>query len=62
MKFNPEDAIILREKYEDVIPGYYMNKRHWNSVKTSGKIPNDLIKEWIKSSYELVVSGLPKKI
>lgn len=62
LKCNPEEAIILREKYEDVIPGYYMNKRHWNSVRTSGKIQTDLMEEWIKKSYDLVVSGLPKKI
>ena len=62
LKCNPEEAILLREKYEDVIPGYYMNKKHWNSVKTNGKIPNKLMEEWITKSYELVVSGLSKKV
>lgn len=62
LKCEPEEAILLHEKYEDVIPGYYMNKKYWNSVKTSGKISNDLMEEWIRKSYNLVVAGLPKKI
>jgi predicted DNA-binding protein (MmcQ/YjbR family) len=62
LKCNPDEAILLREKYEDVIPGYYMNKKHWNSVKTNGKISNKLMEEWIIKSYDLVVSALPKKV
>ena len=62
LKCDPEEAILLREKYTDVIPGYYMNKKHWNSVKTNGKISEKLIEEWIKNSYNLVVAGLPKKL
>lgn len=62
VKCNPEKATLLREQYDEVIPGYYMNKIHWNSVKTNGKISNKLLKEWIKNSYDLVVAGLPKKI
>ena len=61
IKCNPEEAILLRERHEDVIPGYHMNKKHWNSLKTKGKIPNKLMEEWIKKSYDLVVSGLSKK-
>ena len=62
LKCEPEEAILLREKYVDVIPGYYMNKKHWNSVKTSGTIPNQLMEKWIKKSYNLIVAGLPKKL
>lgn len=62
LKCDPEEAIMLRERYPEVLPGYYMNKKHWNSIKTSGSISNELIQEWIKKSYDLVVSGLPKKI
>ena len=61
LKCNPEEAILLREKYADVIPGYYMNKNHWNSVKTNGTISDKLIEKWIKDSYNLVVAGLPKR-
>lgn len=62
VKCNPEKALLLREKYEDVIPGYHMNKKHWNSLKTQGNLSDSLIKEWVKDSYQLVVSGLPKKV
>ena len=62
LKCDPEKAIVLRERYVDVIPGYHMNKKHWNSIKTNGKIPVELIKEWIHDSYKLVVAGLSKKV
>lgn len=61
VKCDLEEAILLREQYDDVIPGYYMNKKYWNSVKTTGKIHTKLMEEWIKNSYNLVVAGLPKK-
>ena len=61
LKCDPEEAMILREKYDEVTPGYYMNKNLWNSVKTKGKITNKQMKEWITNSYNLVVAGLPKK-
>lgn len=62
VKCEPEEAIILRDRFDAVIPGYYMNKKHWNSIKMDGTIPDKQIKEWIKNSYSLVVSTLPKKI
>lgn len=61
LKCNPEEAISLREMHPEVIPGFYMNKKHWNSVKTHGRIADKLLQEWIVKSYELVVAGLPKK-
>ncbi len=61
LKCKPEEAIELREQYHDVTPGYHMNKKHWNSVNPKGIVPDSLIKEWIKNSYDLVVLGLPKK-
>jgi len=62
LKCDPEEAIMLRERYEEVLPGYHMNKNHWNTVKTGGKIYDNLMKEWIRKSYDLVVSGLPKRL
>ena len=62
LKCNPEEAILLRETYPDVIPGYYMNKKHWNSVKTNGAIPDKLLEQWIENSYNLVVAQLPQKL
>ena len=44
-------------------PSYYhMNKNHWNTVKTHGNIPDKLLEEWIRKSYDLVISGLTKKL
>ena len=61
-KCDPKEAIVLREKHEEVVAGYYMNKKHWNSILTNGKITDGQIKKWIKNSYDLVVSGLSKKL
>ena len=60
LKCDPEEAIILREIFEDVIPGYHMNKAHWNTVILSGSIPDGEIKRMIDRSYCLVVKKLKK--
>ena len=61
LKCDPERAIELRAQYEDIQPGYHMNKQQWNSVYFTGSIPADLVRELIYHSYELVVQGLKKK-
>jgi predicted DNA-binding protein (MmcQ/YjbR family) len=61
LKCEPEKALDLREKYEGVIPGYHMNKKHWNTIDINSNIDDDKILEWIDHSYELVASGLTKK-
>jgi predicted DNA-binding protein (MmcQ/YjbR family) len=61
LKCDPERAVTLREQYEQVKPGFHMNKVHWNTVILEG-LPKALVKELIDHSYELVRSGLPKKI
>ncbi len=60
LKCNPEKAIILREENEAIIPGFHMNKKHWNTIIVSGVKP-DSLKELIDHSYDLVVSGMTKK-
>jgi len=60
LKCDPEEAIILREIFEDVIPGYHMNKAHWNTIILSGSIPDGEIKRMIDRSYCLVVKKLKK--
>lgn len=62
LKCDPEKAIQLREAYEGVVPGYHMNKKHWNTVKNNSDIPDKLLYDWIDDSYRLVVSTLPKAI
>jgi predicted DNA-binding protein (MmcQ/YjbR family) len=51
----------LRDQYKDIIPGYYLNKAHWNTIFIDGEVPDKLIFECIDASYELIVQGLPKK-
>ena len=62
LKCDPVNAVYLREKYEAVIPGYHMNKTHWNTIKIDGSIPDATICQWIDDSYELVVAKLPKSV
>ena len=59
LKCDPDKAIELRERYPSVIPGYHMNKKHWNTILIDGSIDDRLIREWIDHSYECVVNGLP---
>ena len=61
LKCDPENAIELRERYDGVKPGYHMNKKHWNTVEVHAGIPDKLLYQWIRDSYDLVVKTLPKK-
>ena len=61
LKLKPEEGDFFRQQYEDVIPGYYMNKVHWNSIKVDGAVPDDLLKEMLDKSYHLVLEGFSKK-
>ena len=61
LKCAPEMAVDLRERYPCVLPGYHMNKKHWNTVLIDGSVPNQLIRDWIDHSYDLVVEKLPGK-
>lgn len=62
LKCDPEEALVLRETYNAVSPGYHMNKKHWNTVLLDDSIKDEVIKKWIKDSYQLVVNKLPLKI
>lgn len=62
VKCNPDKAIELREKYAFVLPGYHMNKTHWNTIVADTHTPKKLVYEWIDHSYALVASALPKKV
>ncbi|MFN6946576.1 MAG: MmcQ/YjbR family DNA-binding protein [Cytophagaceae bacterium] len=62
LKCEPEKAVLLRESYQGVLPGYHMNKKHWNTILMDGSIPDDLIIEWTNESYKLVVNALPKSL
>jgi len=62
LKCDPTVAIDLRERYSCVRPGFHMNKKHWNTIDIDGSVSDNLIREWINHSYDLVVSGLPKRV
>lgn len=62
LKCDPSRAIVLREQYQAVIPGYHMNKKHWNTVFIQGDVSSNLLKELIAHSYQLVRKSLPKKL
>lgn len=61
LKCDPVRAIELRSLYEEIKPGYHMNKKHWNTIDMNGSLDDKLIVELIQHSYELVVAKLPKK-
>ena len=54
LKCDPDRALMLREAYPEISPGYHMNKQHWNTLDLNGKLPDDLVKELIDESYNLV--------
>ncbi len=54
LKCDPERALDLRDRYEEVRPGYHMDKKHWNTIELSGRLPPNEVREWIDHSYELV--------
>ncbi len=61
LKLEPLEGDFWRKQYEDIIPGYYMNKTHWNSVKADGEVPDDILKDLLEKSYRIVFSSLSKK-
>lgn len=61
LKCDPERAIDLRAEYDDIIAGWHMSKKHWNTITIEGNIPNNLITELIDHSYELVVQSFTLK-
>ena len=61
LKCDPHWALELRARHEAVRPGYHQDKRHWNTVDLDGSVDEADLREWIHHSYDLVVSGLPKK-
>jgi predicted DNA-binding protein (MmcQ/YjbR family) len=54
LKCDPARAIELRERYSSVIPGYHMNKKHWNTIYVDGRVPDKEIFSWIDHSYDLI--------
>jgi predicted DNA-binding protein (MmcQ/YjbR family) len=60
LKCDPDLALDLRDRYEEVHPGYHMNKKHWNTVEIDSGIPEPELRRMIDHSYDLVVQSLPR--
>lgn len=58
LKCDPEDALALRDQYAAITPGYHMDKKHWNTLVLNGSLNDDLVRELIDHSYDLVVRKL----
>ena len=61
LKCLPDDALGYRDIYKCVIPGYHMNKKHWNTIIIDGEMKDEVLVDMINESYDLVVSKLTKK-
>lgn len=62
LKCEPALAELFRQQYADVIPGFYCNKQHWNSVYLDGEVPDEVLRGMCERSYALVCASLPKKV
>ncbi len=60
LKCAPADGELLVSQYESVTPGYYMNKKHWITITLDGELPDEMLTELARRSYELVVRKLTK--
>ncbi|MFE0135252.1 MmcQ/YjbR family DNA-binding protein [Streptomyces sp. NPDC059037] len=60
LKCEPDMAVQLRAAHPEIVPGWHMNKRHWNTVTVDGELPDQQVRELIEDSYDLVVAGLPR--
>jgi predicted DNA-binding protein (MmcQ/YjbR family) len=60
LKCDPDLALDLRDRYEQVTPGYHMNKRHWNTIEIEGSVPDPELRKMIDHSYDLVANRVPK--
>lgn len=60
VKCDPEKAVELREEFACVLPGYHMNKKHWNTIVVDGSVRSKQLQEWIDHSYELVLKKKTK--
>ena len=61
LKLQPAEGELLRQQYDDIIPGFYMNKQHWNSVKPDGEVPDERMRYMLDQSYSLILNSFSKK-
>ena len=61
LKLDPAFGSLLRQQYEHIVPGYYMNKEHWNSLYLDGDVPDDVAQNMISESHQIILQSLTKK-
>jgi predicted DNA-binding protein (MmcQ/YjbR family) len=61
LKCDPDLAVELRLRYPAITGGYHLNKKHWNTVVVDGSVPDELLRQLVEDSYDLVVAGLPRR-
>lgn len=61
LKLDPAESELLRSQYEDIIPGYYMNKLHWSSVKADGAVPDEVLQIMLDHAWHCLLDGFSKK-
>lgn len=62
LKCDPDRALELRDQHGAILPGFHMNKKHWNTVLLDGSLKGDLLEEMVQHSYALVHSGMTRKL
>ena len=62
LKCEPDLAAQLRADWAAITPGYHLNKRHWNTVVVDGSVPEQLLRDMVEDSYDLIVSAMPKRV
>jgi predicted DNA-binding protein (MmcQ/YjbR family) len=62
IKLEPMFGELLRSQFKDIIPGYYMNKVHWNSLYLEGDVPDDVLRNMLDNAYKIIFASLPKKV
>ena len=55
LKCDPNLALLLRERYDEIMPGYHLNKKHWNTVILAGQVPLEELQDFIRHSYQLII-------
>lgn len=60
VKCDPELAAQLRTTYPAIVPGYHLNKRHWNTITLDGSLPDEMVTDLLGDSYDLVIASLPR--
>ena len=62
VKLEPMFGELLRSQYKDIVPGYYMNKEHWNSLYLEGNVPDEVLKDMLGRSYGIVLASFSQKV